>query len=84
MITTVVTTSTVTTVTTVTTMIGFGMVVGLVAVITLIALLGVRELAGVGHGSTPRLLAKSLDIGIVPLTIAFAMIVVIEVVRILA
>ena len=79
MITTVVTTSTVT----VTTMIGFGMVLGLGAVITLIVFLGVKELAGASGNSTPRLLAKSLDIGIVPLTIAFAMIVAMAVVRIL-
>ncbi|MBA7506256.1 hypothetical protein ES706_04937 [subsurface metagenome] len=68
----------------VTTMIGFGMALGLVAVITLIAFLGVRELATASRGGTQRLLAKSLDIGIVPLIIAFAMIIAMEMVKILA
>ena len=80
MISTVVTT----TVTTITTMIGFGMAVGLVAVIALIAFLGVRELATASEGSKQRLLAKSLEIGIVPLIIAFVMIVAMEIVEILA
>lgn len=75
--------STVTT-STVTTMTGFGMALGLVAVITLIAFLGVRELATASGGGTQRLLAKSLDIGIVPLIIAFAMIIAMEMVKILA
>ncbi len=75
--------STVTT-STVTTMTGFGMALGLVAVITLIAFLGVRELATASRGGTQRLLAKSLDIGIVPLIIAFAMIIAMEMVEILA
>jgi len=77
-------TVTTSTVTTVTTMIGFGMALGLVAVITLIAFLGVRELATASRGGTQRLLAKSLDIGIVPLIIAFAMIIAMEMVKILA
>jgi len=75
--------STVTT-STVTTMTGFGMTLGLVAVIALIAFLGVRELATASEGGTQRLLAKSLDIGIVPLIIAFAMIIAMEMVEILA
>jgi len=77
-------TVTISTVTTVTTMIGFGMALGLVAVIALIAFLGARELANASEGSTHRLLAKSLDIGIVPLIIAFAMIIAMEMVEILA
>lgn len=72
------------TISTVTTMMGFGMALGLVAVITLIAFLGVRELATASRGSTHRLLAKSLDIGIAPLIIAFAMIIAMEMVKILA
>ena len=76
-------TVTTSTVTTVTTMIGFGMALGLVAVIALIAFLGIRELATASEGGTQRLLAKSLDIGIVPLIIAFAMIIAMEMVEIL-
>jgi len=64
-------------------MIGFGMAVGLVAVIALIAFLGVRELATASGGGRQRLLAKSLEIGIVPLIIAFVMIVAMEIVAIL-
>ena len=69
---------------TVTTMTGFGMALGLVAVITLIAFLGVRELAAAGDNGSHRLLARSLDVGIVPLIIAFAMIVAVKIVEILS
>ena len=79
-----VTTSTVTTVTTVTTMIGFGMTLGMVAVIALAAFLCVRQLAVASEGGTRRFLAKSLDVAIVPLVIAFAMIVAMKIVGILA
>ena len=79
-----VTTSTITTITTVTTMIGFGTAVGLAVVITLIAFLGTKELAIASQGGSQRLLAKSLDVGIVPLIIAFAMIATMEIVEILA
>ena len=77
-------TVTTSTVTTITTMIGFGMALGLVAVIALIAFLGVRELAAASESSRHRLLAKSLEIGIAPLVIAFVMIVAMKVVEILA
>ena len=77
-------TVTTSTVTTITTMIGFGMALGLVAVLVLITLLAVRELATVSEGGSRRRLAKALDIGIVPLIIAFAMIVVMKVVAVLA
>ena len=80
MITTVVTTVT----TTVTTMEGFGVILGLVAVIALVAFLCVKELAATSASSSHRSLAKFLDIGIIPLTIAFAMIVIMKVVETLA
>ena len=79
-----VTTSTVTTVTTVTTMIGFGLALGLVAVIALVVFLCARELAAASRGSTSKLLAGSLEVGIVPLVIAFVMIAVVTVVEMLA
>ncbi len=82
MITTVVT-STVSTITTMTTMQGFGMMLGLVAVIALVTFLCVKELAAAGDSSPRRSLAKFLDVGIVPLAIAFAMIVAMEIVKIL-
>ena len=73
-----------TTVTTITTMIDFGVALGMVAVVALAVFLGVRELAATGKGSTQRFLAKSLDVAIVPLIIAFAVIVAMKVVEILA
>ena len=81
---TVTTISTITTVTSTTTMIGFGMALGLVAVIALIAFLCVRELAGAGQGIAQRSLSGFLDVPVVPLTIAFAIIVVMQIVDILA
>ena len=80
MITTIVTS----TVTSVTTMLDFGMILGLVTVIALVAFLCAKELAGVSKNSSSRSLAKFLDIGIIPLIIAFAMIVVVMVMEILA
>jgi hypothetical protein len=57
------------------TMLGIGVVLGLVAVITLAIFLCARELATASKGASPRFLARSLDVGIVPLIIAFVMIV---------
>ena len=79
-----ITTVTTSTVTTVTTMIGFGVALGLVAVVALVAFLCVKELAAASGGSSQRFLARSLDVGIVPLIIAFGMIVAMKVVAILA
>ena len=79
-----VTTSTITTVTTVTTMIGFGLALGLVAIIALVAFLCAKELTAAGGSRTSRFLARSLDVGIVPLAIAFSIIVVMKVVEVLA
>ena len=68
----------------ITTVVDFGMILGLVAVIGLVAFLCAKELAAASEISSRRSLAKFLDIGIVPLIIAFAMIVMIKVVEILA
>ena len=87
MISTVVT-STITTVTTVTAIVGLGVTLGValgvIAVVALIGLLGAKELTGASRSSTHKLLAKSLDVGIVPLGIAFAVIVAVTVMEILA
>jgi len=80
MITTVIT-STITSITT-TSMMVFGVGLGLVAVIALIVFLFARQLATSGSNS-PRFLAKSLDVSIVPLLIVFALIVGIKAVEIL-
>ena len=83
MISTVIT-STITTITTVTAIVGFGLALGVVAVVVLIGLLSAKELSSASGNSTHRLLARSLDVGIVPLAIAFAVIVAVKVVEILA
>ncbi len=83
MITTVVTsiTSTVTSVTAIT---GFGMLPSLVAAIALVVFLCVKELATANENSSHQSLAKFLDVGIVPLIIAFTMIVIVTIVGIIA
>lgn len=81
---TTVTTSTITTVTTITTMIGFGATLGLIAVVALILFLCARQVAAAGNSNTQRLLARSLDISIAPLVIAFVIIAVMKVAEILA
>jgi len=63
---------------------GFEAILGLVAVITLVAFLCARDLAAAGESSSCRSLAKFLDIGIIPLSIVFAMIVTVKVMAILA
>lgn len=80
MITTVVTS----TVTSVTTIAGFGMIPGLLAAIALVAFLCVKELAAANGSSSHQSLAKFLDVGIVPLIIAFTMIVIVTIVEIIA
>jgi len=80
MITTVVTT----TVTSVTTMLDFGMILGLVAIIALAVFLCAKELATSSENSSHRPLARFLDVGIIPLVIAFAIIVIVTVMEILA
>ena len=77
-----ITTVTTSTITSVTTMVGFAVAAGLVAVIALVTFLCARELAATGGGSR-RFLARSFDVGIVPLVIAFGVIVTMKVVEIL-
>jgi len=60
------------------------MALGLVAVVALIAFLCVKELATSSEPSSRRFLAQSLDVAIIPLIIAFAMILVIKTTEILA
>ena len=79
-----VTTTTVTSITTVTTMIGFGVILGLVAVVTLAAFLCVREIARASKGGSGSFLARALDVSIVPLVIAFGVIVAMKVAEVLA
>ena len=81
MISTVVSSTVTSTVTVVT---DVGIVLGLVAVIALVAFLCVKELATASAEGTRRPLSKFIDIGVVPLTIVFAMIVAMEIIKIVA
>ena len=78
-----VSTVTTSTISTITTTVGFGIGLGVVAAIALIAFLCTRELAAASKDSKHRSMAKSLDVVIVPLVIAFAMIVVMKIAEVL-
>jgi hypothetical protein len=80
----VISTVTTSTVTTISTMVDIGVIVGTVAVGTLVALVCARELAGAAGGRRPGLLARSLNVSIVPLLMVFIAIVVVKVLAILA
>lgn len=69
------TTVTTTTVTTVTAM-GLTMALGVVATLALIALLVCKEIAGAAPGERTVRWSRSLNLGIAPLLLAFAVIVV--------
>ncbi len=88
---TTITTSTITSITSVTStitttaVVGLGvLVLGAVAVMCLVILLCAKELAAASAGRSQRILARFLDIGIVPLAIAFAIIVVSRIIEVLA
>lgn len=61
----------------------FGLSLELVAVVCLIGYLCVKELAGASHGSSPRLLMRSLDVALVPLIVAFVVTLAIRVTELL-
>ncbi len=77
--------TTVTTVTTVTTIaaLGISAVISVAAVITLIAFLATRELAGTSNYTAHLRIAKYVSIGILPLIMAFAVIVAVKIVEVL-
>ena len=77
-------TVTTSTITSVTAMIGFGTVVGVTAVIALLTFLCTRELAAASTDSKHRFLAKSIDVAIIPLLIAFVVIVAMRMTELLA
>ncbi len=77
-------TVTISTVTTVTTVMGFGVTLGLVALIALAVSLCAKELAAARAGSTSKFLTRSLDVSILPLAVAFVMIVSMKLIEILA
>ena len=83
-----ITTVTTSMVTTVTTAVGLGMALGVAAVVTLIVFLCGKELASVSivvSGDSSRgFLARSFDVGIMPLVIVFGINIVIKVMEILS
>lgn len=80
---TTVTTSTITTVTIMATM-GLSITIGVATVITLIAFLTTKELVGASLSPSSRLVAKFLTIGILPMIMAFAVIVIVRIATLLA
>ena len=76
----------VTTVTTVTSIaaIGFASVMSIAAVVTLILFLSAGELTGAGQSPLSRLISRFLKVGIIPLVMVFAAIVVVRIIEVLA
>ncbi len=79
---TTVTTSTVTTVTAIAAM-GLTAAISIAAVISLIAFLTTKEVAGATHSSSHLRIAKFVNVGIVPLIIAFAVIVIVKILEVI-
>jgi len=82
MITTITTITTVTTVTTIAGM-AIGAVISVVAVLTLLAFLTTRELAGASNSNVSLRLARITSTGILPLVMAFAVIVIVKIAEVL-
>ncbi len=78
-----VSTVTVTTITTIAAM-GFAASLGVFAVILLIAFLTSKELLATSSGARQKLLARSLNISIIPLVMAFTVIVALKITEILS
>ena len=82
MITTITTVTTVTTATAITAL-GLSAVVSVVAVVALIAFLTTRELASTGHSRFCLRITRFVSVGILPLVMAFAIMVAVEIVKVL-
>ncbi len=78
-----VTTSTITTVTTIAAM-GLTTAISVAAVVTLIAFLSIKQLAGASPSLSSQLTARFLNIGILPLIMAFTVIVAVKITQVLA
>ena len=78
--------TTVTTVTTVTTIAALGLtgIIGIAAVVLLMLFLTTKELAGASSSGLSLRIAKFVNVGILPLVMAFAVIVVMKIVEVLA
>lgn len=80
---TTVSTTTVTTVTTIAAM-GLAAAISMAAAVILVLFLGTKELAGAGSSGFSLRVARFLGIGIVPLIIVFAVIMVVKIIEVLA
>lgn len=80
---TTVTTSTITTVTTVAAM-GLATGITIAAVICLIVFLTTKEIAGVGVSNTSKRVSRFLNVSIIPLAIAFAVVLMVKIAEVLA
>ena len=78
-----VTTSTVTTITTIAAM-GLTAVISIAVVATLIAFLAIKELAGASNSGSPRRVSRFLNVGILPMAMAFAVILAVKISEVLA
>ena len=81
-----ITTVTITTVTTVITIAALGLTaaMSIAAVVILIAFLTTKELAGSGGNSSSLRVGRFLSVGIIPLLMAFAVVVVVKIAEVLA
>ena len=79
---TTVTTSTITTVTTIAAL-GLTAVVSVAAVVSLICFLATKELASAGNSSTSLRIARFVSISILPLIMAFAVIIAVKIAEVL-
>jgi len=77
-----ITTVTTTTVTTMAAM-GWTMVVSIIAVVTLLGFLITKEVAGASNSTSAQRTAKFLSAGILPMMMAFAVIVITQIIEIL-
>ena len=87
MITTIITvTTTTTTVTTVSTIAAMGLTaaISMAAIVTLIGFLSTRELAVASHSRPQQHIARFLSVGIIPLIMVFAVIVIVKIAEVLA
>ena len=78
-----VTTSTVTTVTTIAAM-GLTAAITVAIVVTLIAFLSTKELASASRSSSSQMTARFLNVGILPMIMAFVVIVAVKIAEVLA
>lgn len=83
MITTITTITTVTTTITTITALGLTTVIGVIAVAALIALLATRELASAGRSHFCLRITQFASVGILPLFMAFAVIIIVEITRLI-